>query len=161
MISVPHMPRREVRSPQYLTRGLNRSACLHFTHPRSARKRTIPHLPECTRLYGWCIRSGTNVEERLVALHHLDALWKPAEVEQRGGRILRQGNENREVEIYRYVTDAATCGIYRRPSPGSATDCQNSRPANPPRLPMQPSRSSLAPALVTQTCPKCNLMRVG
>ena len=38
--------------------------------------------------------TGTNVQKRLVALHHLDAPWKPAEVEQREGRILRQGNEN-------------------------------------------------------------------
>ncbi len=47
---------------------------------------------------------GTNVQKRLAALHHLDAPWKPAEVEQREGRILRQGNENEEVAIYRYVT---------------------------------------------------------
>src|SRR4051812_3064298 len=48
--------------------------------------------------------TGTNVQKRLVALHHLDAPWKPAEVEQREGRILRQGNENKEVAVYRYVT---------------------------------------------------------
>ena len=54
--------------------------------------------------------TGTNVQKRLVALHHLDAPWKPAEVEQREGRILRQGNENAEVAIYRYVTE----GIVRR-----------------------------------------------
>jgi Helicase conserved C-terminal domain len=48
--------------------------------------------------------TGTNVQKRLVALHHLDAPWKPAEVEQREGRILRQGNENAEVAVYRYVT---------------------------------------------------------
>jgi N12 class adenine-specific DNA methylase len=50
---------------------------------------------------------GTNVQKRLVALHHLDAPWKPAEVEQREGRILRQGNENQEVAIYRYVTEGS------------------------------------------------------
>jgi N12 class adenine-specific DNA methylase len=49
--------------------------------------------------------TGTNVQKRLIALHHLDAPWKPAEVEQRDGRILRQGNENPEVAIYRYVTE--------------------------------------------------------
>ena len=49
--------------------------------------------------------AGTNVQKRLVALHHLDAPWKPAEVEQREGRILRQGNTNAEVSIYRYVTE--------------------------------------------------------
>jgi len=48
--------------------------------------------------------TGTNVQRRLAALHHLDAPWKPAEVEQREGRILRQGNENKEVAVYRYVT---------------------------------------------------------
>jgi N12 class adenine-specific DNA methylase len=51
--------------------------------------------------------TGTNVQKRLVALHHLDAPWKPAEVEQREGRILRQGNENEEVGVYRYVTEGS------------------------------------------------------
>src|SRR5581483_9861552 len=51
--------------------------------------------------------AGTNVQKRLIALHHLDAPWKPAEVEQREGRILRQGNENEEVAIYRYVTEGS------------------------------------------------------
>ncbi len=51
--------------------------------------------------------TGTNVQKRLVALHHLDAPWKPAEIEQREGRILRQGNENAEVAIYRYVTEGS------------------------------------------------------
>ena len=51
--------------------------------------------------------TGANVQRRLVALHHLDAPWKPAEVEQREGRILRQGNENEEVSIYRYVTEGS------------------------------------------------------
>jgi hypothetical protein len=51
--------------------------------------------------------TGTNVQKRLVAMHHLDAPWKPAEVEQRDGRILRQGNENAEVSVYRYVTEGS------------------------------------------------------
>jgi hypothetical protein len=51
--------------------------------------------------------TGTNVQKRLVALHHLDAPWKPAEVEQREGRILRQGNTNEEVAVYRYVTQGS------------------------------------------------------
>jgi hypothetical protein len=51
--------------------------------------------------------TGTNVQTRLVALHHLDAPWKPAEVEQRDGRILRQGNTNADVSIYRYVTQGS------------------------------------------------------
>lgn len=51
--------------------------------------------------------TGTNIQQRLVALHHLDAPWKPAEVEQREGRILRQGNTNKEVAVYRYVTEGS------------------------------------------------------
>jgi N12 class adenine-specific DNA methylase len=51
--------------------------------------------------------TGTNVQRRLVALHHLDAPWKPAEVEQRDGRILRQGNSNAGVAVYRYVTEGS------------------------------------------------------
>jgi TolA-binding protein len=49
--------------------------------------------------------TGANVQERLIALHHLDAPWRPADVEQREGRILRQGNTNPEVQIHRYVTE--------------------------------------------------------
>lgn len=49
--------------------------------------------------------AGTNAQKHLIALHHLDAPWRPSDVEQREGRILRQGNENSEVEIYRYVTE--------------------------------------------------------
>jgi N12 class adenine-specific DNA methylase len=51
--------------------------------------------------------SGTNVQERLIALHHLDAPWRPADVEQREGRILRQGNRNAEVQICRFVTEGS------------------------------------------------------
>ena len=48
---------------------------------------------------------GTNVQDKLIALHDLDCPWKPAELEQREGRIVRQGNKNPEVDIYRYVTE--------------------------------------------------------
>lgn len=51
--------------------------------------------------------SGTNVQERLIALHHLDAPWRPADVEQREGRILRQGNKNPMVSVFRYVTEGS------------------------------------------------------
>lgn len=51
--------------------------------------------------------AGTNVQRRLAALHHLDAPWRPRDIEQREGRILRQGNMNGEVEIYRYVTEGS------------------------------------------------------
>lgn len=49
--------------------------------------------------------AGTNVQKRLYALHHLDAPWRPADIEQREGRILRQGNDNRQVEILQYVSE--------------------------------------------------------
>lgn len=47
---------------------------------------------------------GMNVQDKLIALHHLDAPWKPTDIEQREGRILRRGNKNKEVEIYNYIT---------------------------------------------------------
>ena len=49
--------------------------------------------------------AGTNVQDRLIALHHLDVPWKPADIEQQEGRILRQGNGNDKVRIFRYVTE--------------------------------------------------------
>ena len=49
--------------------------------------------------------AGTNVQDRLIALHHLDVGWKPSDLEQREGRIIRQGNRNKKVHIYRYVTE--------------------------------------------------------
>ncbi|HEL0027024.1 TPA: DEAD/DEAH box helicase family protein [Streptococcus equi subsp. zooepidemicus] len=49
--------------------------------------------------------AGTNVQNKLIALHDLDVPWRPADLEQRAGRIVRQGNENKEVNIYRYVTE--------------------------------------------------------
>jgi len=51
--------------------------------------------------------AGTNVQKRLKALHHLDAPWRPRDIEQREGRILRQGNEHDAVDIYRYVTEGS------------------------------------------------------
>ncbi|MEI3029770.1 MAG: helicase-related protein [Ruminococcus sp.] len=48
--------------------------------------------------------TGTNVQKKLIAVHDLDIPWRPADLEQRAGRIIRQGNENKNVEIYRYVT---------------------------------------------------------
>ena len=51
--------------------------------------------------------AGTNVQKRLIALHHLDAPWRPRDIEQREGRILRQGNDNPEIQIHRYVTEGS------------------------------------------------------
>ena len=49
--------------------------------------------------------AGTNCQQKLVALHHLDCPWRPSDLQQREGRIIRQGNENAEVDIYSYVTE--------------------------------------------------------
>lgn len=50
---------------------------------------------------------GTNVQARAIALHHIDAPWRPADVTQREGRIVRQKNQNDEVSIYRYATEGS------------------------------------------------------
>ena len=49
--------------------------------------------------------AGTNVQDRLVALHNLDCPWRTSDIEQREGRIIRQGNQNDHVDIFRYVTE--------------------------------------------------------
>ena len=49
--------------------------------------------------------AGTNVQDRLIALHHLDVPWRPSDIEQQEGRILRQGNQNPKVKIFRYITE--------------------------------------------------------
>ncbi|MCD8012162.1 MAG: SNF2-related protein [Lachnospiraceae bacterium] len=49
--------------------------------------------------------AGTNVQDRLIAVHHLDVGWRPADMTQRNGRIIRQGNQNKEVQVYQYVTE--------------------------------------------------------
>lgn len=50
--------------------------------------------------------AGTNLQDRLIALHHLDTPWKPSDLEQQEGRILRQGNQNPKVKIFRYITES-------------------------------------------------------
>ena len=49
--------------------------------------------------------AGTNVQDRLIAVHHLDVGWRPSDMTQRNGRIIRQGNQNKQVKIYQYVTE--------------------------------------------------------
>ncbi len=49
--------------------------------------------------------AGTNVQDKLIALHHLDVPWRPSDIEQQEGRILRQGNQNKKVKIFRYITE--------------------------------------------------------
>ncbi len=54
--------------------------------------------------------AGTNIQKKLIALHHIDVPWRPADIEQRNGRILRQGNENAEVEVFQYATEGSFDG---------------------------------------------------
>lgn len=79
-----------------------------FSDLRSGRKRII--LGSTDKL-----GTGTNIQDRIVALHHIDCPWKPSAIEQREGRGLRHGNRNEEVSVYRYVTknsfDAYLWGI--------------------------------------------------
>lgn len=79
-----------------------------FSDVRAGRKRIIIGSTEKLGV-------GTNIQTRMVAAHHIDCPWKPSDIEQREGRIIRQGNENEEVNIYRYVTkgsfDAYLWGI--------------------------------------------------
>jgi N12 class adenine-specific DNA methylase len=70
---------------------------------KQVRSGTVRVLMGSTQKMG----AGTNVQERLIALHHLDAPWRPADVEQREGRILRQGNQNKAVHVFRYVTEGS------------------------------------------------------
>ncbi len=49
--------------------------------------------------------AGTNVQDKLIATHDLDCPWKPSDLEQRAGRLIRQGNENEKVKVFRYVTE--------------------------------------------------------
>lgn len=54
---------------------------------------------------------GVNVQDKLIAIHHLDVPWRPADMTQREGRILRQGNQNPKVQIFRYITEEALMRI--------------------------------------------------
>lgn len=68
---------------------------------RKVRKGEVRILLGSTQKMG----AGTNAQNKLIALHDLDCPWRPSDLEQRSGRIIRQGNENPEVDIYRYVTE--------------------------------------------------------
>ena len=75
--------------------------------------------------------AGTNVQDKLIALHDLDCPWRPSDLQQRLGRIVRQGNENEEVEIYRYVTEGTfDAYLYAGASPDRRQP-QPDRPESP------------------------------
>lgn len=61
--------------------------------------------------------TGTNIQDKLLAVHHVDVPWRPSDLTQRDGRIVRQGNENKEVQIYRYVAKNSFdsfCGKHKK-----------------------------------------------
>ena len=98
---------------QLVARGLPRHA-VHFIHEATTDQAKADLFAGCRSgavsvLIGSTEKMGvgTNVQARAVALHHLDCPWRPADLAQRDGRILRQGNQNREVEILRYVTEGS------------------------------------------------------
>ena len=101
---------------QLVSRGLPREA-VRFVHDAktdrdkgelfaACRAGTVAVLIGSTEKMG----VGTNVQFRALALHHLDCPWRPADVAQREGRILRQGNHNTEVQILRYATERSFDG---------------------------------------------------
>jgi N12 class adenine-specific DNA methylase len=106
----------ELRS-QLVSRGLPRQA-VRFIHEATNESEKGELFAACRNgqvavLIGSTERMGvgTNVQYRAVALHHLDCPWRPADIRQREGRILRQGNRNDEVHILRYVTEASFDGF--------------------------------------------------
>ncbi len=78
---------------------------------------------------------GTNIQARAVALHHLDCPWRPADIEQRDGRILRQGNQNPEVGIFRYVVEGSFDAymLADRRAQGQVHRAGHARPPRRPR----------------------------
>jgi hypothetical protein len=106
----------ELRS-QLVARGLPRSA-VRFVHEATNDREKGELFAACRNgqvavVVGSTERMGvgTNVQHRAVALHHLDCPWRPADIRQREGRILRQGNRNPEVQILRYVTESSFDGF--------------------------------------------------
>jgi N12 class adenine-specific DNA methylase len=92
------IPAREIAFAQQFNDDASKAALF-----KSVREGKIRILLGSTLKMG----EGTNAQTRLVALHHLDAPWRPADIEQREGRIVRQGNQNEYVKIFRYVTEGS------------------------------------------------------
>ena len=92
------IPAREIAFAQQFNDDASKAALF-----KSVREGKVRILLGSTLKMG----EGTNVQTRLVALHHLDAPWRPADIEQREGRIIRQGNQNEYVKVFRYVTEGS------------------------------------------------------
>ena len=101
----------DVRKRSWLPPVCRKTRSSLSTTPTPRRKKR--HCsPKCAPVMcGFCsaalqkVGAGTNVQSRLVAVHHLDVGWKPSDMTQRNGRIIRQGNMNKEVKVFNYVTE--------------------------------------------------------
>ena len=89
---------RKVRWPLSIRRTLKQKKAALFSKVRSGDVRIL--LGSTAKM-----GAGTNVQDRLVAVHHLNVGWKPSDMTQRNGRIIRQGNRNKEVKVFNYVTE--------------------------------------------------------
>lgn len=92
--------RRQAKSPELLYADTERKRQQLFKQVQSGRVRVL--LGSTFKL-----GLGVNVQDKLIAVHHLDVPWRPADMTQREGRILRQGNENAKVQIFRYITEGS------------------------------------------------------
>ena len=83
-------------------------AYIHDANTETKKKELFAKVTRYLRVVTRYLRvmgAGTNVQDRLVAVHHLDVGWRPSDMTQRNGRIIRQGNRNKEVQVYNYVTE--------------------------------------------------------
>lgn len=87
-------------NPEITLRPHQKNAIAHILYGHNT---LLAHVVGAGKTYEMV--AGTNVQRKLVALHHLDVPWRPSDIEQREGQMVRQGNENKEVSIYRYVTE--------------------------------------------------------
>ncbi len=75
--------------------------------------------------------TGTNIQDRAVALHHMDVPWRPADLEQREGRLLRQGNKNPSVQVFNYVTEGTFDTVMWQTVGKRHASLRSSRPGTP------------------------------
>ncbi len=107
--------------------------------------------------------TGTNIQDRAVAMHHMDVPWRPADLEQREGRILRQGNKNPEVQIFNYVTEGTFDTIMWNAKHASLPSSRPATPTPAPRLMWavttwgtRPRRRKRSPPVIPATWSRCH-----
>jgi hypothetical protein len=110
--------------------------------------------------------TGTNIQDRAVALHHMDVPWRPADLEQREGRLLRQGNKNPSVQIFNYVTEGTFDTVMWQTVEKKHASLRSSRPATPTSGPWliwaettwvtRPRRRRRSPQVIPATWSRCH-----